>query len=206
MFVLSVIQDAVRLPPADFSINQVESLKVAIAAKYANKVVRNVGLCIMVYDLLEIGDGFIFPGDGAANFEIKFRLVVYLPFVGEVLIGKIKNSTEEGLWITMDFFDDIFIAQADMQPGTRFIQSEQTWAWKYTDKEDGSEADLFMDVGETLRFRVTGEQFTDSLAPDEAGPPSKLSEIENVGNLKPPYEIFATVNDFGLGMLTWWPE
>ena len=30
--------------------------------KLANKVLLNVGLCLSLYDLLEIGDSFIFPG------------------------------------------------------------------------------------------------------------------------------------------------
>jgi DNA-directed RNA polymerase subunit E'/Rpb7 len=51
----------------------------------------------MLYDILEVDSGFIFPGDGGAHIEIKFRLVVFRPFVGEVLSGKIRSSTEEGI-------------------------------------------------------------------------------------------------------------
>ena len=62
-----------------------------------SQVIRNVGLCIMLYDILEVDSGFIFPGDGGAHIEIKFRLVVFRPSVGEVLTGKIRSATEDGI-------------------------------------------------------------------------------------------------------------
>lgn len=38
-----------------------------------------------------------------------FRLVVFRPFVGEVLVGWVSSCTEEGLNVKMEFFDDIHI-------------------------------------------------------------------------------------------------
>jgi len=42
-------------------------------------------------------------------FTATFRLVVFRPFVGEILIGWVSSCTEEGLNVKMEFFDDIFI-------------------------------------------------------------------------------------------------
>jgi DNA-directed RNA polymerase III subunit RPC8 len=65
MFVLSKISDVIRLDPSTFAIKTSEALEDAINAKYANKVVHNLGLCICLYDIESIGDGSIKPGDGA---------------------------------------------------------------------------------------------------------------------------------------------
>ena len=35
--------------------------------KLSNKVMINVGLCISLFDILEIAESFLFPGDGAAH-------------------------------------------------------------------------------------------------------------------------------------------
>jgi DNA-directed RNA polymerase subunit E'/Rpb7 len=36
-------------------------------------------------------------GEGSAQVVVKFRMVVFRPFVGEVLEAKIKDTTEEGI-------------------------------------------------------------------------------------------------------------
>jgi len=38
------------------------------------------------------------------------RLLVFRPFNGEVLVGTVHKSTEQGLWINIGFFQDIYVA------------------------------------------------------------------------------------------------
>jgi DNA-directed RNA polymerase III subunit RPC8 len=39
----------------------------------------------------------------------EFRMTVFRPFVGEVLTGRIMAATHNGIRISLEFFDDIFI-------------------------------------------------------------------------------------------------
>lgn len=39
----------------------------------------------------------------------EFRMIVFRPFVGEVLTGRIMAATHNGIRISLEFFDDIFI-------------------------------------------------------------------------------------------------
>lgn len=41
--------------------------------------------------------------------------VVFRPFVGEVMVGKIKACTKEGVQVSMDFFDDVIIPSYSLQ-------------------------------------------------------------------------------------------
>lgn len=38
--------------------------------------------------------GHVYPNDGAAYFKARFRLVVFRPFVGEVLVGTLTACTK----------------------------------------------------------------------------------------------------------------
>ena len=76
------------------------------------------------------------------------------------------------------------------------------WVWEYP-TEDGDHHDLFMDPGEELRFRVTSESFVDTSpsAPDAKGKDSQsVTEEES----KIPYQLQASINEPGLGLLSWW--
>lgn len=65
MFVLSRVEDVIRLEPSSFDRSTIDSLEDEINRKYANKVIHDVGLCICVYDVESHGEGLIKPGDGA---------------------------------------------------------------------------------------------------------------------------------------------
>jgi DNA-directed RNA polymerase III subunit RPC8 len=70
MFVLSRLTDVVKLlPSTEYS---PEALTQWLNAKYANKVLHQVGLCIAVYDILSVGDGAIKHGDGCVYIQSSF--------------------------------------------------------------------------------------------------------------------------------------
>ena len=129
--------------------------------KLCNRVVIDVGLCICLYDILEIGKSFILPGDGAAHTKVHFRLLVFRPDREEVLTGKIKSCSKDGVHVSLEFFDDILIPADSLQHPSRFDETESVWVWEYP-LEDGNSHDMFMDPGENVRFRIVSESFVDT--------------------------------------------
>ncbi|KAI9788439.1 MAG: DNA-directed RNA polymerase III subunit rpc25 [Peltula sp. TS41687] len=207
MFILTTISDLIQISPADFGKLSVEALEDNINAKYANKVIQNIGLCICMWDLLETSEGLIGHGTGLANVNGKsifdlisrnnhyafnlykiqllinqscaahfeFRLVVFRPFKGEVLLGKISSSSALGIKIRLDFFDDIFVPGNLLFGGSRFDHVEQVWVWE----SEGTK--LYFDKNESVLFRVESEEWNDQ-APAEREPGASLE-------LKSPYCI-----------------
>lgn len=203
MFVLSEMKDVVQIKPFNFVHNLKSSLEFGLNKKFANKVVHNVGLCIVLFDIIEIGDSYILPGNGASHTPVTFRFIVFRPFVDEILTGKIKQCSREGVTISLGFFDDILIPPEYLQQKSKFVDAEQLWVWEY-ETEEGTH-DLFMDINEDIRFRVIDEEFAD-LTPEGPAPPTKpdgdpalLTETK-----KSPYLISASISESGLGLLSWW--
>lgn len=56
-----------------------------------------MGLCITLFDIQRLEDSYIFPGDGAAHTKVEFRFVVFRPFIDEIIIGKIRSCTKDGV-------------------------------------------------------------------------------------------------------------
>ncbi|XP_054287459.1 DNA-directed RNA polymerase III subunit RPC8-like [Macrosteles quadrilineatus] len=200
MFILSEFKDVVRTSPAVFD----KKLKVSVTdhlnSKLANKVVPKVGLCITLFDIQRLEDSYIFPGDGAAHTKVEFRFVVFRPFIDEIIIGKIRSCTKDGVQVTLGFFDDILIPPSNLQHPSRFDETEQVWVWEFDN--DGDKHDLFMDPGEKLKFRVTSELFVET-SPVQCPDNPELPDTINT-EPKVPYSITATINEPGLGVLSWW--
>lgn len=51
----------------------------------------------------------MYPGEGNTAVTVQFRLVVFRPFEGELLVGRVKSSTVEGIVVSMNFFEHVFI-------------------------------------------------------------------------------------------------
>ncbi|KAG7216257.1 hypothetical protein INR49_029109 [Caranx melampygus] len=219
MFVLVEMVDTVRICPWDFHRQLNEAIAEELNKKLANKVVYNVGLCICLYDITKLDDSYIFPGDGASHTKVHFRYVVFHPFLDEILVGKIKYCSQEGVHVTMGFFDDILIPPESLQQPAKLYpelndEAEQVWLWEY--ETDEGAHDLYMDQGEEIRFRVTDEVFVDT---SPTGPATATTETpaqpgqsttappppEATGEKKePPYTLIGTICEPGLGLLSWW--
>lgn len=47
--------------------------------------------------------------------DVKFRLLVFRPYVGEVLFGAVKSCDEvKGIEVSMEFFDGVYIPPAGL--------------------------------------------------------------------------------------------
>ncbi|GAB1198198.1 cystathionine gamma-lyase cys3 [Aspergillus pseudonomiae] len=163
MFILTTLSDLIQISPEDFSKYSSIAIEDNINEKYANKVIQKVGLCIGFYDLLESSDGLIGHGTGLVNVNVKFRLIVFRPFKGEIMLGKISSATEHGIKIAVEFFNDILVPPNLLLDGARFDYADQVWIWE---NEDGST--FYFDIGEVVRFRVEIEEWHDQIpnAPD----------------------------------------
>ena len=56
MFVLAEMTDVVRTYPSNFNMKLNDAIADELNRKLGNKVVFNVGLCLLLYDLLTIED------------------------------------------------------------------------------------------------------------------------------------------------------
>ena len=64
MFVLVVLQDLIRTIPEDFDRDSMNVIKEQIELKYVNKVLPGAGLGISFYDLVSLGDTYVYPAEG----------------------------------------------------------------------------------------------------------------------------------------------
>ncbi|XP_067946040.1 DNA-directed RNA polymerase III subunit RPC8-like [Watersipora subatra] len=198
MFVIAELKDTITIFPWQFKQERLKCITQVLNQKFANKVVHKVGLCIALWDIQKVEDAFIFPGDGSSHSVVHFRYVVFRPFMDEILLGKIKGCSKEGVHVTLNFFDDILIPAESLQHPARFDEAEQLWVWEYVGEDEPH--DLFMDIGEEIRFKVIDESFVDT---SPTGPAPASADVEESEKLCP-YSLTGSVSESGLGLLTWW--
>ncbi|KAF8894240.1 RNA polymerase Rpb7 [Gymnopilus junonius] len=186
MFCLSVVKDTMAIHPSNFGAPVEDALIAEINKKYANRVLHDVGLCICVFDITQAGEGKVRYGDGFLWYKVVFRLVVFRPFTSEVIIAKVKSSDEDGIRLTLGFFDDLdpnerahfWIPDSTLTTATELLDTPLTER-------------MYIDQGEVVRVRVEADEFCD----DEPGP---------IKGKRPNYMICCSIAEQGLGPVAWW--
>lgn len=122
-----------------FSHNLLKAIHREIDTKYPNRILMDTGLVISRYgDCLHVDHGVCVPSDGGSHHECSFRLIVFRPFVEEVVLGKLLKSTPEGVQVSLGFFSDIFIPAYWMLNPSRYEKKSGLWVWtpQYDDEEE----------------------------------------------------------------------
>jgi SHS2 domain found in N terminus of Rpb7p/Rpc25p/MJ0397 len=85
--------------PAQFGIPTEQALISEINKKYANRVLHDVGLCICVFDLVEVGEGKVRYGDGFLWYK-GTRCCEQVP--ADIMISPISGSQSYSEWSYSD--------------------------------------------------------------------------------------------------------
>lgn len=99
MFYLTEIEDYVRVDPKLFGLPTQEAVENQLKETYADYYDKELGKVVAIVKVLEVGEGVIIPGDGAAYYISKFKLLVWKPELQELTYGVVSEITSFGAFI-----------------------------------------------------------------------------------------------------------
>ncbi len=101
MFYLVDVEDHVRVEPRLFGLSTADAVKEQLIATYSDFQDKELGTVVDVLEVMDVEEGIIIPGDGAAYYRSKFKLVVFKPELQELVYGVIEEITNFGAFIDM---------------------------------------------------------------------------------------------------------
>ncbi|MFH1801438.1 MAG: DNA-directed RNA polymerase [archaeon] len=101
MFYVIEVEDYVRVEPKLFGLPTQEAVEQQLKESYNDYYNKELGKVVAVIEILEIGKGVIIPGDGAAYYHSKFKLLIWKPELQEIIYGIISEMTNFGAFIDM---------------------------------------------------------------------------------------------------------
>ena len=200
MFQIARLEDpTVKILPETLGKPRLTAITQVIEDLYVDKVVKDLGLVVTLYEIVSIEGGTVYPGEGSAHFHVVFKAVVFRPFVGEVLEGVLKKADRKGLYVHLGFFNDVFVPEHMLQEPSAFDEEEQLWVWNYQNSR------MFMDLEEPVRFRCSSVRFPEQPRNAKALDGNPLLGRTYEGNFAP-MVIVGDVNADGLGLTSWWQQ
>ena len=124
MFYLTEIQDYVRVEPKLFGLPTEEAVKAQLLETYEEYYDKEVGKVVSVVEIIEVGKGVLIPGDGAAYYNSKFKLLTWKPELQELIYGKIAEITNFGAFIDMGVMRGMIHISQTMDDYVSFSKEE----------------------------------------------------------------------------------
>lgn len=196
----------VQIHPNEFHKPSIRSIEDFINTKYADKVIHKIGLCIGFHSLVSASEGLIGHGTGIVNVNIDFRLVVFRPFKGEIMRATITQSNQQGIVLSVDFYEDLLVPPETLFEGSTWEKDEtgtMAFVWR-TINGEGENNEFFFDNAESCMVRVEEEEWHD-VSPDALRSQTYATqEEEEIASRMSPYLVKGSMMASGLGPTLWW--
>lgn len=101
MFYVVEVEDYVRVEPKLFGLKTSDAVAKQLQETYSNYHDKEIGEVVGVISVIEVGDGIIIPGDGAAYYNSRFKLIVWKPELQELVYGIIDEITNFGAFMNL---------------------------------------------------------------------------------------------------------
>ena len=150
MFYLVEVEDYVRVEPKLFGLKTADAVKEQLQETYANFQDKELGTVVDVLDVLEVTDGIIIPGDGAAYYKSSFKLVVFKPELQEIVYGTIEEITNFGAFIDMSVIKGMIHISQTMDDYVSFSK---------TGSLSGKSGKKSLNVGDNCMARIVAISF-----------------------------------------------
>jgi len=123
MFYEVEIEDHVRVQPELFALPIKEAIAKQLQETFANYIDKDLGVVIAVLDILDVHEGIIIPGDGAAYYKSNFKLLIFRPELQELVFGKVSEITNFGAFINLGCIEGMIHIGQTMDDYVSFSKS-----------------------------------------------------------------------------------
>ncbi len=160
MFYELVVKGHVRVSPRILNEDIKESIKNNLNEMFdvsaTQDLVQDLGIVVDIPEIIEVGEGIIIPGDGAAYYDTKFKIITFKPELQEVVLGKVSQISDFGAFVKIGPLDGMVHISQTMDD---FVSFSKTGALQ------GKESKRVLKAGDVCRARIVAASYKDPINP-----------------------------------------
>ena len=150
MFYEIEVKSHIRVPPANFKEDTKKAILKQLLEQFSNYVSKDLGIIVAVSEILDVEDGILIPGDGAAYYDTKFKLITFKPENQEVIQGNISEIADFGAFINIGPIDGMIHISQTMDDFVSYNKAGTL---------TGKETKRVLKVGDKCRARIIALSF-----------------------------------------------
>lgn len=142
----------VRVHPKYFGEATDAAVLKSLNEQFNGFISKDLGVVLGVVHVVDVGEGIIIPGDGAAYYKTVFKVLSFKPEMQEVSLGKISDITDFGAFMNLGPIDGMIHVSQAMDDYVSFSKSNVL---------TGKQSKHTLKVGDVCRARVIAVSFKD---------------------------------------------
>ncbi|MEK6907368.1 MAG: DNA-directed RNA polymerase [Nanoarchaeota archaeon] len=123
MFYEVELKSHVRVPPSSFNMDVEDAVMQRLNEMFQDHISKDFGVVISVSEIVEVREGIIIAGDGAAYYDTTFKLFTFKPELQEVILGNISEITDFGAFMSLGPIDGMIHISQTMDDFVSFSKS-----------------------------------------------------------------------------------
>jgi len=148
MLKILTVKDEARVAPTKFDMELNQAVKESLQEQFEGKMNPDIGVFLVVTEVLSVGEGKIIPEDGAIYYPAEFKIMVFKPEINEVMLGEVVDITEFGAFTRIGPIDALVHVSQIMDDKIAYDGKNAI----FTGKKTGYK----MKEGDIIRTRVVG--------------------------------------------------
>lgn len=99
MYGIYKVKDVLTISPDNFDRNINDVAEELLKKKYEGRIDRDMGVIVAIFNVTNISDGVIYPGDPATHHDVELEVLSYMPKVEEINNGEVTELVEFGVFV-----------------------------------------------------------------------------------------------------------
>ena len=99
MYNVYTIKDTISIPPTHFGEDINKAAKDILRTRYERTLDKKMGIVLALFDVRDVSDGAVLPGDPATHHTVTFDLLTFNLEVGDIVIGEVSELVDFGCFV-----------------------------------------------------------------------------------------------------------
>jgi len=107
LYYIHGVKDRFKLPPQSLD-EDIEAVAAQVLRrKYEGTIDKEAGVIVAIFNVRNVSDGILYPGDPATHHDVEFDALTYMPSVEEIVNGEVTEIAEFGAFVRIGPMDGL---------------------------------------------------------------------------------------------------
>jgi DNA-directed RNA polymerase subunit E' len=101
LYYIHTIKDTISIAPKYFGSDLRKSAEEILRARYERTIDKELGIILALYDVRDISDGYLAPGDPSTHNDVTFDVLTFSLEVDEIMAGAVSELVYFGCFVRL---------------------------------------------------------------------------------------------------------
>ena len=177
LYYINTIEDTVSISPANFGQDVNKTALEALRKKYERTLDRDLGIIVTVFNVRDVSDGMILPGDPSTRHTATFDVLSFNLEIDEIVAGEVSELADFGCFVRLGPLDGLVHLSQITSDFISYDKKSSAFVSKNTGRSLKKGDKVFAKVSSiSLKAGIKDAKISLTMRPDGLGKPEWAKE------------------------------